>query len=614
MADDTGTVQARPYEFEALQPREIRLLHVTKISSVLLAYRRKRLRGIRKRHPKRDGKASRRYWSNVEFDLTTVSLDSFSDKYVAMSYAWGYQYKRRGIFNKNGTALDISETLERLLQYVLAHRREQWFWIDAICIDQASKIERSSQVAMMRDIYSNAAFVCVWLPNISPLSDLPGPAKYNVAIINEYLDLFQSASSGVESARVEIEARRLSVGKNSPSSTLGDIFDESWFTRIWPIQELVVAKSVLVALADQHIEWDGLVAFARGLEKHDLWALLRPRMTWSRYYTTSPGRLPLGLMNLLFLADMRDKFRGTAELQLSETLLNTIRFAASEPLDRIFALLGICPMAKLLPDYTRDVQDVYHDSTLRLIEMEQSLRILTIAGVGHDEQQDHQWRSWVPRYNRWLQYTPILQMYKDDFDCSTIREQNCVYCVKNSSLVTTGKIIDQVQTLSFPVGVRSEDPLRWFRNMCRLVAWTKYPSGQDWAKVISEIVMGGSSKADRFRGSHSVKDFESALGFTVSYPGYGLTHYPDVTKNLQNFESTAKGRRCFSTRSGYLGLSGAFIKEGDEVAYLSGFEVPVLLRRKEVEDAYELVADCYISGLLLREAASKGEIQQIIIR
>jgi hypothetical protein len=44
------------------------------------------------------------------------------------------------------------------------------WWIDAICINQASLPERSSQVAMMRSIYSTAFQTLIYLGPSTPLS------------------------------------------------------------------------------------------------------------------------------------------------------------------------------------------------------------------------------------------------------------------------------------------------------------------------------------------------------------------------------------------------------------------------------------------------------------
>jgi hypothetical protein len=45
------------------------------------------------------------------------------------------------------------------------------FWIDVICIDQDSPLERNHQVAQMRTIYSKAAEVIIWMGPEYPDTD-----------------------------------------------------------------------------------------------------------------------------------------------------------------------------------------------------------------------------------------------------------------------------------------------------------------------------------------------------------------------------------------------------------------------------------------------------------
>jgi hypothetical protein len=36
-------------------------------------------------------------------------------------------------------------------------------WVDAICINQQDKVEKTAQVSRMHEIYSAASNVCIWL-------------------------------------------------------------------------------------------------------------------------------------------------------------------------------------------------------------------------------------------------------------------------------------------------------------------------------------------------------------------------------------------------------------------------------------------------------------------
>jgi len=57
----------------------------------------------------------------------------------------------------------IGSNLARALRCMRQKHKTVTIWADALCINQNDPDERSSQVALMRDIYSQAATVCAWL-------------------------------------------------------------------------------------------------------------------------------------------------------------------------------------------------------------------------------------------------------------------------------------------------------------------------------------------------------------------------------------------------------------------------------------------------------------------
>lgn len=62
-----------------------------------------------------------------------------------------------------GKSLAVTKTL---CQALLRFRQPKEFtriWIDQICIDQFSVAERNQQINIMRDIYSRAKIVRIWL-------------------------------------------------------------------------------------------------------------------------------------------------------------------------------------------------------------------------------------------------------------------------------------------------------------------------------------------------------------------------------------------------------------------------------------------------------------------
>jgi hypothetical protein len=65
----------------------------------------------------------------------------------------------------------ITESLFAALEHIRQPNRCRTLWADAVCIDQKDPVERSVQILLMRDIYSNASRILIWL-GLSRPSDL----------------------------------------------------------------------------------------------------------------------------------------------------------------------------------------------------------------------------------------------------------------------------------------------------------------------------------------------------------------------------------------------------------------------------------------------------------
>jgi hypothetical protein len=82
--------------------------------------------------------------------------------FEAVSYAWGENHTT-SIILCNGQHLSISLNVEAILRRLRQRVSAGTFWIDSICINQASILERNIQVPRMRSIYSDARLVWIWL-------------------------------------------------------------------------------------------------------------------------------------------------------------------------------------------------------------------------------------------------------------------------------------------------------------------------------------------------------------------------------------------------------------------------------------------------------------------
>ena len=94
--------------------------------------------------------------------------------FVALSYVWGDPTIKCKIYINESSVL-VPVNLGAALRQLRNHSRiQQGFriWIDALCINQADLVERAVQVLRMKDIYTRAWRVVVWLGPKAKNSDL----------------------------------------------------------------------------------------------------------------------------------------------------------------------------------------------------------------------------------------------------------------------------------------------------------------------------------------------------------------------------------------------------------------------------------------------------------
>jgi hypothetical protein len=112
----------------------------------------------------------------------------YRQQYSALSYTWGDPNDRVPVVC-NDMAMQITRSLHGALTALRSRRALQalqaWqagvsgqpnlYWTDALCIDQANKTEKGQQIPLMRQIYSSAKQVLVWLGENARDSDMAFP-------------------------------------------------------------------------------------------------------------------------------------------------------------------------------------------------------------------------------------------------------------------------------------------------------------------------------------------------------------------------------------------------------------------------------------------------------
>ena len=84
-------------------------------------------------------------------------------QYDALSYMWGDPSVTRQIYLDHDHAVPITVSLKNVLRHLRLRNKVRRLWVDAVCINQRDIKERGVQVGLMKEIYSRARTVRVWI-------------------------------------------------------------------------------------------------------------------------------------------------------------------------------------------------------------------------------------------------------------------------------------------------------------------------------------------------------------------------------------------------------------------------------------------------------------------
>ncbi|KAE8313806.1 heterokaryon incompatibility protein-domain-containing protein [Aspergillus transmontanensis] len=241
--------------------------------------------------------------------------------YEALSYVWGSTENPSSIY-VNSYALEVTSNLHAALSRLRYQRFSRLLWVDAICIDQKSNVEKEQQIQLMANIYGKAENVIVWLGE-------------------------EENDSTLTLARLQVAAEGESRLVDFNDTALIALLERPWFRRVWVLQEVGVARSVLVKCGPMEMNGYAFSSGVRGIEALDNRC---PRLQ-SLINSVRPVTYLLG--RAIFrpgYGGMYKRGRPLGELlDMYHSHKATIRH------DKVFALLGMCcdnlEAVGLLPHY-----------------------------------------------------------------------------------------------------------------------------------------------------------------------------------------------------------------------------------------------------------------------
>ncbi|KAF4985044.1 hypothetical protein FDECE_16865 [Fusarium decemcellulare] len=576
--------------------------------------------------------------------------DSASN-YEAISYCWADSTSCEPC-ELNGISVKIpSSSAEVIRRFRLADKPRK-LWIDVLCINRKDIAERGEQVTLIGAVYSQCTLCLIWLGE-----DGDNTAKIAFETVDKVCQAARDAEEDSKNPLLEMFSTFSSL--QLARSTSNESFAQRLKGRV------VCAPGTAMVPAKMGLARSRPCSRINNLLWHRAWPHSREQFLIVR---------DLHLMSQYFSLD--DAQNRPVDPRTLVALLGFLRTKLStDPKDAVFSVLGLVKQHEttkasfqslLKADYTRSLTDVLASATKFAIIETQTLDVLRfIRPRVNEDETTSQIPSWVPRWH--LQHesmgmgsnrispneeyltqhgkkldlldphdTKVLKCHGEFIDriCHRIDAPDSSIFEDAGSLAT---FIRQVRDLVhqdllsqfFRDNGLDEDFARRARNTLRRPRVYSLAEEDD---LVGPLLLLGHRYPMQGRYASEITDFLRleeyvnepnrvlpALPEGQVIPTSELKHKPPGEQSFVHFSMMMRlalpRRAFFTTDRGLVGAGPSTMMEGDVIAFLHGFAIPVVLRPKEGEDGYEFLEECYVHGLMRgRERWPRGvEAEEKII-
>lgn len=582
--------------------------------------------------------------SDISCQMNIYSLDD-GPTYSALSYVWGVEHRTRRLIAVNGHLAMVTKNLFDALCRLREDRVER-VWADAICIDQSNDQEKGHQVQKMGMIYQRASTVWSWTGPEDEDSKRGIQVMSRIAALARSLQLQSVLDPYTDGISLEQRKQVMEkvYGALSNDSWLKDgdlmlafsLTHRDYWKRLWVIQEVCLARSVAILCGTSQISWDevqramalfswlqalstyhpsGYSAFAANLS--------RISRSYGFHHWTPPPAVWVS-------ARIRSKGKFSMQLfQLMDETCNDTILKASDPRDRIYALLGlVCEddQKDTFVDYASPVPTVFVRATLLLLRR-YGARVLMYSGLAHQRQGDGLLPSWAIDWScTTARATGLLDNPMRDIPFlepvrTVSNERLALRAAVRTRIVTCvaffvfpddiTNLLERIQHLMLAQQLPSKDLVTLKRTVWRVLLHRRYPpslSVQEVDSLFEEYL----ENATLTKFVQSIMP-ASPCNVYQSPPNLGqektaLNRHSADQQSSYRFQDLLNhnkhSRSLFVTADGSIGSGPVMAEEGDVLCAFPECDVPFLLRREDGQEHdrnWKLVAPVYVDDMVSTE-------------
>jgi hypothetical protein len=544
--------------------------------------------------------------------------------YEALSYRWGDSNERREI-TCNGARHFVTASLRDALIRLRLTDEVRIVWADALCIAQSDDEEKSTQVRRMGLIYHRAKRVAVWLGHVE--------AEHS-SKVKRVFESLRCVSGDPEDATSDwyITDEAAAFGDSPPWHALQLFFENSWFRRIWCIQEIRLSR-------DSVYYW--------GVEEYSKYVAVR-LADWE--IIGHPGAVaPISYIPSSTYAWRMNNRMWPDKCHLLQVLHNYRSWEATDRRDKVYGILGLPELGEessIVPvHYEKSAAEVYYDVAVAIIKWTGDLAIL--AHVRHEvNYDDHSgYESWIPQWDQW--FPPFRKMRGGlsaasraygVYKFAAPREHATQLCCRQ--LMVSGSIYGTVLSKSCSVGTLSnaltyvtpgdgdqtdDHPINFLIGYWREKVSPEAPVGnvlspamKSMARTLTTGVVFDwglyheASEKDRVKYLQSFLDYIKLIYAHCEHKAehrsaeFDISRFGDGWKSYEYFaKSYSSGCAFFLTKNGSLGVGPACLRKDDIIVVIEGAHTPFALRRRG--ENYLLLGEVYMDEIMNGELIEEME-------
>ena len=599
-----------PFAYEALEPGQIRVFQF-----------------VHRRNFGRQLLGSLRVIDLQDNPETDVPYTT--EPYFALSYAWGSKDESFPLIC-DGDELRIHKNLRDALLRLRDICDSVPLWVDAICINQMDDNEKLVQIRQMPEIFTAAVKVFAWVGE-----EVKGGRRASALMsqVNHLRALYPGPSAITDEAL--LETFKLPTPSSPKWSSVIALSTNSWFRRLWVLQEAALAKELIFVQGSQMIMWDVLNTFTSSYSVLPYWkrpidfdadsSLLSTLSTREATQTIRKIRVDNGPYESAPGPELAFSMGATVMLSRSKT--------CSDPRDRVLALLGFLDKQvrnKLGFESVTTEEHLYvrFCRLLLIIARDMTRLYVFILASAYVRRRAISLPSWCPDFHSLF---GVASLQRNAFHSSSRRPIGGEKPLEWGQFIVQGISVNIITTvvtgkwsrIQYCTPSELKSNLEWLRSCAALSVRDKLETlvTSSFTEILPDnvdalwraLIMDQISCDDRLL---SISDWQSLVGILINAMegirgNKSMVQYngrtPVYIECIESAQKLQQGhRRYVGTENGRVGWGPYDVQSGDMVCVLYGANVPFILRPAAKQGTYILVGEAYIHGIMYGEAEALG--------